>query len=53
MRALVVTGDKRSQAMPDVPSLAEQGFAGFSALAWWWIFAPGATPKAVLDRFHG
>jgi tripartite-type tricarboxylate transporter receptor subunit TctC len=38
--------------MPDVPALAEQGFPGFSALAWWGIFAPAATPKPVLDRFH-
>jgi tripartite-type tricarboxylate transporter receptor subunit TctC len=52
LRAVAVTGDKRSHAMPDVPALAEQGFPGFSALAWWGIFAPAATPKPVLDRFH-
>ena len=52
LRAVAVTGDKRSHAMPDVPALAEQGFPGFSALAWWGIFAPAGTPKAVLDRFH-
>jgi tripartite-type tricarboxylate transporter receptor subunit TctC len=52
LRALVVTGDKRSQAMPDVPALSEQGFPGFSALAWWGVFAPGATPKPILDKFH-
>lgn len=53
MRAIAVTGDKRSNAMPDVPALAEQGFPGFSALAWWGVFAPGGTPKAIVDRFHG
>ncbi len=52
LRALAVTGDKRSQAMPDVPALAEQGFPGFSALGWWGIFAPAGTPKPVLDKFH-
>jgi tripartite-type tricarboxylate transporter receptor subunit TctC len=52
LRAVAVTGDKRSHAMPDVPALAEQGFPGFSALAWWGIFAPAGTPKPVLDRFH-
>jgi tripartite-type tricarboxylate transporter receptor subunit TctC len=52
LRGLVVTGDKRSHALPDVPSLAEQGFAGFSALAWWGIFAPGATPQPIMDKFH-
>ena len=50
LRAVAVTGDKRSQSMPDVPALAEQGFKGFSALAWWGIFAPAGTPKPVIDR---
>jgi tripartite-type tricarboxylate transporter receptor subunit TctC len=52
LRAVAVTGDKRSHAMPEVPALAEQGFPGLSALAWWGIFAPAATPKPVLERFH-
>ena len=52
LRAIAVTGDKRSHAMPDVPALAEQGFKGFSALAWWGIFAPAGTPKPIMDRFH-
>ena len=52
LRAIAVTSDKRSHAMPDVPTLAEQGFPGFSALAWWGIFAPAGTPKPVLDKFH-
>ena len=53
LRAVAVTGDKRSHTMPDVPALAEQGYAGFSALAWWGIFAPAGTPKPILDKFHG
>jgi tripartite-type tricarboxylate transporter receptor subunit TctC len=52
LRAVAVTGDKRSVAMPDVPTLAEQGLPGFSALAWWGIFAPAGTPKPILDKFH-
>ena len=52
LRAVAVTGDERSHTMPDVPSLAEQGFKGFSALAWWGIFAPAGTPKPILDKFH-
>lgn len=52
LKAIAVTGDKRSPAMPEVPALAEQGFAGFSALAWWGIFAPAGTPKSVLEQFH-
>ena len=52
LRAVAVTGNKRSHAMPDVPALAEQGFPGLSALAWWGIFAPAGLPKATLDAFH-
>jgi tripartite-type tricarboxylate transporter receptor subunit TctC len=52
LRAIAVTGNKRSAAMPDVPALAEQGFPGFSALAWWGIFAPAGTPKPILDKLH-
>jgi tripartite-type tricarboxylate transporter receptor subunit TctC len=52
LKAVAVTGDKRSAAMPDVPALAEQGFPGFSALAWWGIFAPAGTPPRVLRQFH-
>jgi tripartite-type tricarboxylate transporter receptor subunit TctC len=52
LRALAVTGEKRSGVMPEVPTLAEQGLPGFSAYAWWGILAPAATPKAIVDRFH-
>ena len=52
LRAIAVTGDQRSRALPDVPALAEQGFPGFSALAWWGIFAPAGVPKPMLDKFH-
>jgi tripartite-type tricarboxylate transporter receptor subunit TctC len=52
LRAIAVTGDKRSHTMPDVPALAEQGYKGFSALAWWGIFAPTGTPKPIMDKFH-
>ena len=52
LRALALTGDKRSHTMSDVPTLAEQGFPGFSAFAWWGIFAPAGTPKQILDKFH-
>ena len=52
LRAVAVTGDKRSHVLPDVPALAEQGFPGFSALAWWGIFGTAGTPKPILDKFH-
>jgi tripartite-type tricarboxylate transporter receptor subunit TctC len=52
LRAIAVTGDTRSRALPDVPALAEQGLPGFSALAWWGIFAPAGVPKPIMDKFH-
>ncbi len=53
MRAIATTGHQRAQALPDVPTLIEQGFAGLTAYAWWGIYAPAGTPKPVIDRFHG
>jgi len=52
LRALALTGEKRSPVMPEVPTLAEQGVAGFSAYAWWGILAPAGTPKPIVDRLH-
>jgi tripartite-type tricarboxylate transporter receptor subunit TctC len=52
LRAIAVTGDTRSRALPDVPALAEQGLPGFSALAWWAVFAPAGVPKPIMDKFH-
>ncbi len=49
MRALVLTGDKRSQTMPDVPTLREQGI-DVAAHAWWGILAPAGTPKPIIDK---
>ena len=52
LRGLAVTSEKRSHTMPDVPTLAEQGFPGFSAVAWWAIFAPAGTPRPIIDKFN-
>ena len=52
MRAIATTGDRRASALPDVATVAEQGFPGFSALAWWGILAPAGTPKPILEKFH-
>ena len=52
LRAVAVSGDKRSNIVLGVPALAEQGFPGFSALAWWGVFAPSGTPKPISEKFH-
>jgi tripartite-type tricarboxylate transporter receptor subunit TctC len=51
MRALVLTGDKRSHTMPDVPTLKELGI-DVVAHAWWGILAPAGTPKPIIDKLH-
>src|SRR3954453_7000840 len=51
LRALVLTGDKRSHTMPDVPTLKEQGI-DVVAHAWWGILAPAKTPRPIIDKFH-
>jgi tripartite-type tricarboxylate transporter receptor subunit TctC len=51
MRALALTGDKRSHTMPDVPTLKELGL-DVVAHAWWGILAPAGTPKPIVDKFH-
>jgi tripartite-type tricarboxylate transporter receptor subunit TctC len=53
MRALATTGEKRSSALPEVPTMIEQGFPGFTVYAWWGVFAPAGTPKPIVDKFHG
>ncbi|OGA72482.1 MAG: hypothetical protein A3G81_21290 [Betaproteobacteria bacterium RIFCSPLOWO2_12_FULL_65_14] len=53
LRGLATTGEKRSQSLPDVPTLAEQGVRGLSAVAWWGMLAPAGTPKPIIERMHG
>jgi tripartite-type tricarboxylate transporter receptor subunit TctC len=52
IRALAVTTNKRSPNLPDVPTIAEAGFAGFDAPAWWAVLAPAKTPPEVLRQMN-
>jgi tripartite-type tricarboxylate transporter receptor subunit TctC len=52
MRALAVTSATRSKALPDVPTIAESGLAGFEAAGWMGLLAPAGTPKAVIDKLN-
>jgi tripartite-type tricarboxylate transporter receptor subunit TctC len=52
MRPLVVTTSKRSPDLPDVPTLAESGYAGFDAPAWWAVLAPAKTPPEIIKRMN-
>ncbi len=52
LRALAVTGDKRSTSMPEVPTLAESALPGFEASTWWGILAPAKTPGAIAMKLN-
>ncbi len=52
LRALAVTGSKRSPALPDVPTVAEAAIPGFSEGFSLVMMAPSSTPRAVIDRVH-
>ncbi len=52
LRPLAVTTNKRSPDLPNVPTVAESGFSGFDAPAWWAILAPAKTPPEVLKRMN-
>ena len=52
LRPLAVTTAARSSSVPDVPTVAESGFPGYEALAWYGILAPAATPSAVIARLN-
>jgi tripartite-type tricarboxylate transporter receptor subunit TctC len=52
LRALAVTSLERSPVAPDVPTVAESGYAGFEALAWHGILAPARTPPAVIRKLN-
>jgi len=52
LRALGVTGPRRSSSLPDVPTIAEAGVAGYEFSGWTGLAAPAATPAAVVERLH-
>ena len=52
LRALAVTTSQRSAKLPDVPTVAESGYAGFDAPAWWAVLAPAKTPPEIVRRMN-
>ncbi|MGZ5652184.1 MAG: Bug family tripartite tricarboxylate transporter substrate binding protein, partial [Usitatibacter sp.] len=52
VRALGVASLTRYPALPDVPTIAEQGVPGYETTIWLGLFAPAATPPAVLQRLQ-
>ena len=52
VRALATTGTKRAPALAKVPTVAEQGFAGYEATNWYAFVAPAKTPPAIIERLN-
>ena len=53
LRAIAVGSSKRVSLLPDVKTVAEQGFPGFDATSWGGMLAPAGTPKDVIARLNG
>jgi len=52
VRVLATTGLKRSEVLPDVPTVDEAGVPGFEAGTWFGIYAPAKTPRAIVDKLN-
>jgi tripartite-type tricarboxylate transporter receptor subunit TctC len=50
LRALALTGSRRSETLPDLPTVAESGLPGYAAVGWFGLLAPVATPAAVVAK---
>ena len=52
LRALATTGRNRTPVLPQLPTIAESGFTGFEAAAWYGYLAPAGTPAGIIRRLH-
>ncbi len=52
LRALAVTGARRSSAAPDIPTVAESGVPGYEVTSWYGLSAPAKTPQAIIARLN-
>jgi tripartite-type tricarboxylate transporter receptor subunit TctC len=52
LRAIAIATPARSPLLPDVPTVAESGYPGYSAVGWGAIFVPNGTPQTVIDKLN-
>jgi tripartite-type tricarboxylate transporter receptor subunit TctC len=52
MRAIAVTASRRSNLLPDMPTVAESGVAGYEAVGWFGVLVPAGTPQPIVDRLN-
>jgi tripartite-type tricarboxylate transporter receptor subunit TctC len=50
LRAIAVSGARRSRSAPDLPTIAESGIKGFDVTQWYGMFLPARTPRPIADR---
>ena len=53
LRALAVTGAKRSPSVPDMPTVAESGVPGFALDQWYALLGTGGTPREIINKLNG
>ena len=52
LRALAITGSHRTPLLPDVPTIAQAGLAGYEAGSWYGLLAPAGTPESIIKHLH-
>ncbi|MBM3342001.1 MAG: tripartite tricarboxylate transporter substrate binding protein [Betaproteobacteria bacterium] len=52
LRAIAVSGSRRSSAAPEMPTIAESGVPGYEVTTWYGVSAPAKTPRPIVDRLH-
>src|SRR5262245_32634838 len=52
LRGLATTSATRTPALPELPTLAEAGLAGFDVSTWWAMFLPARTPQEIVERYR-
>jgi tripartite-type tricarboxylate transporter receptor subunit TctC len=52
VKALAVSGSRRSPGFPDLPTIAEAGVPGYDLAGWYGVVVPVATPRPIVDRLH-
>ena len=53
VRAVAVTTERRSPQMPELPTIAESGLAGFDVSTWFGVFAPAGLPSEIVTKLNG
>src|SRR3954468_19479611 len=52
LRGIAVSSAKRAAVAPEIPTVAESGLPGFEVIAWYNMFAPARTPRAIVNRLN-